>query len=186
MVMRETDKLCYHPNYPPYNPMTGEKSQPAKIFSCECGGNTVCPVCKFGSGMLPCKCDAGAGGVGGEAMTDKCPGCGSPVRTVEGKGTDCETTIYTCGTGEDSGYYGRQCWANQCMAKEDQIAQYAELLREAGEVVGYINTVKSMMDTIHPDGLPAKYRQAYEGILFMAPKAQALAPTIRAALEEKP
>ena len=62
-----------------------------------------------------------------------CPGCGAEIRTIEGKGTDYETIIYACGTGEESGYYGRQCWANQCMAKEEELAQQTELLRRAGE-----------------------------------------------------
>lgn len=68
-------------------------------------------------------------------MDDKCPGCGSAIRTVEGKGTDWETTIYECGTGEDSGFFGRDCWANQCAAKETQITALKAGLREAIEVL---------------------------------------------------
>ena len=108
-------------------------------------------------------------------MNDKCPGCGSPFRTVEGKGTDYETIIYTCGTGEEAGFYGRDCWANQCMAKEDQIAQYAELLREAGEVVEWAANHRCLCTGDPP-----------EMISSCSHKAKALAPKIRAALEEKP
>ena len=60
----------------------------------------------------------------------------------------------------------------------------ATLLRRALEVVEDIVAISTAMDKIHPDGLPAKYRQAYEGILSTTPKAQALAPDLRAALEE--
>ena len=54
--MKETDKLCYHPNLPPYNSMTGEKILPTKIWECNCGGNSYCPTCGFGKGLWPCPC----------------------------------------------------------------------------------------------------------------------------------
>ncbi len=51
-----TKRMCYHPGWPPYNPMTGEKIQPAEIWECKCGMNWGCPVCGFGGGAWPCDC----------------------------------------------------------------------------------------------------------------------------------
>jgi len=52
-------------------------------------------------------------------MTEEtCPGCGSPVATRTG-----DETIFDCGTGEDAGYFGRDCWANQCAQARDQLAE---------------------------------------------------------------
>ena len=60
---------------------------------------------------------------------ETCPGCGAPIRVVEGKGTDYETIVYVCGTGEDSGYFGRECWANQCMQARERIEELEEYIR---------------------------------------------------------
>ncbi len=54
--MTEPKRLCYHPGWPPYNPMTGEKVLPGEIWECACGQNWGCPVCGFGAGAWPCKC----------------------------------------------------------------------------------------------------------------------------------
>ena len=67
---------------------------------------------------------------------------------------------------------------------ERQLAQQTAILRRALGVVEDIVAISTAMDKIHPDGLPAKYRQAYEGVLSTAPKARALAPDLRKALEE--
>lgn len=73
---------------------------------------------------------------------ETCPGCGSPIRTVEGKGTDWETVVYVCGTGEDAGYFGRECWANQCMQAQERIKELEGLLGDHLEVVKEI--IKNM------------------------------------------
>ena len=61
-------------------------------------------------------------------MADKCTGCGAGIRKIEGIGTDWETVIYTCGTGEDSGYFGRECWANQCAAMHQLVREIRDLV----------------------------------------------------------
>ena len=108
-----------------------------------------------------------------------CPGCGAEIRTIEGKGTDYETIIYACGTGEESGYYGRQCWANQCMAKEEELAQQTELLRRAGEVV---KGLLIMGDTVKPRKLDEALTWR-ENDYRIKTQAQALLPDIEKALE---
>jgi len=55
--MKKTEKPCYHPNWPPYNAMTGERIKPGNVWECECGGNSYCDVCGFGRGAMPCDCD---------------------------------------------------------------------------------------------------------------------------------
>ena len=66
---------------------------------------------------------------------ETCPGCGSPIRVVEGKGTDYETIVYVCGTGEDAGYFGRECWANQCTQAWDRIKVLEEFIRDLGQTI---------------------------------------------------
>ena len=55
--MKKTDRLCYHPGWPPYNAMTGEKILPGHVWECDCGGNSYCDICGFGHGACPCDCD---------------------------------------------------------------------------------------------------------------------------------
>lgn len=33
------------------------KPAPHVIMSCDCGGNTCCPICNFGTASDPCNCD---------------------------------------------------------------------------------------------------------------------------------
>lgn len=54
--MNNEVRLCHHPNYPKYNPNTGEPIPPGKIWSCACGKNWGCPICGFGVGAWPCDC----------------------------------------------------------------------------------------------------------------------------------
>ena len=66
---------------------------------------------------------------------ETCPGCGSPVRVVEEMGTEYETVIYVCGTGEDAGYFGRDCWANQCTQAWDRIKVLEKFIRDKGQAI---------------------------------------------------
>ena len=112
---------------------------------------------------------------------NECPFCGADWDKDINDGAGHPHKIYMCGTAV---YAYNRTDANRSLICR-KLAQYAALLRRALEALEDIVAISTAMDNIHPEGLPAKYRQAYEGILFMAPKAQAVAPDLRKALEER-
>ena len=61
---------------------------------------------------------------------ETCPGCGEPVARRTG-----DETIFVCGTGEDAGYFGRDCWANQCAQARDRITELEEFIRGLGQEI---------------------------------------------------
>jgi hypothetical protein len=109
--------------------------------------------------------------MGGEVM-DECPFCGAYSMVIYGMHPQ-----YQCGTLRclddvpDIEKRSPKCY-------ETQIAALKTTLRQAEEVVRMVNNTLIDMESIHPDGLPAKYLAAYEGILLVGPKAVTLLPEI--------
>jgi hypothetical protein len=109
---------------------------------------------------------------------DKCPFCGSPVTRTIGEYTltGC-FNIFVYGALNDK--RNRQCY-------ETQLAAQAALLVECREVVKMIVNTLIDMKSIHPDGLPAKYLSAYEGMILVGPESAAILPKLETMLKEKP
>jgi len=110
---------------------------------------------------------------------DKCPHCkkvGYYQYTKRDDGT--EFIIYAC-LSDNEERRSPNCY-------ETQLAAQSELLRDAAEVVRDTIEVKSHIDAIHPDGIPAKYVACYYGMKEVFPKAAALLLRLKAALKEKP
>ena len=111
-------------------------------------------------------------------MDKVCPFCGAELTP------ESFIPTYQCLTwyeSKDSSYVrSEDCY-------EAQLTAQSALLNECLDVVRVVGNTLIDMGSIHPDGLPAKYLSAYEGMLLFGPKATALLPMLENAVaKEKP